>query len=56
VTGEMLRYFLLSTHYRSPLDFSDQSLNEAKSALNGFYDLFERLNESGPSPMVRPIS
>jgi len=46
VTGEMLRYFLLSTHYRSPLDFSDQSLNEAKNALNGFYDLFERLNES----------
>lgn len=49
VTGEMMRYFLLSTHYRGPLDFSDQSLKEAKSALNGFYDLFERLNESGPS-------
>ncbi|HRC22858.1 MAG: cysteine--tRNA ligase [Nitrospira sp.] len=49
VTGEMLRYFLLSTHYRSPLDFSDQSLNEAKNALNGFYDLFERLNESAPA-------
>lgn len=48
VTGEMLRYFLLSTHYRSPLDFSNQSLNEAKNALNGFYDLFERLNESAP--------
>ena len=48
VTGEMLRYFLLSTHYRSPLDFSDQSLNEAKNALNGFYDLFERLKESAP--------
>ncbi len=44
-TGEMLRYFLLSTHYRSPLDFSDQSLKEAKSALNGFYDLFTRLAE-----------
>jgi len=45
-TGEMLRYFLLGTHYRSPLDFSDQSLNEAKNAANGFYDLFTRLNES----------
>ena len=45
ITGEMLRYFLLSTHYRSPLDFSDQSLREAKGALNGFYDLFDRLNE-----------
>jgi cysteinyl-tRNA synthetase len=45
-TGEMLRYFLLGTHYRSPLDFSDQSLNEAKNAANGFYDLFTRLHES----------
>jgi cysteinyl-tRNA synthetase len=47
VTGEILRYFLLSTHYRGPLDFSDQSLKEAKNALNGFYDLFNRLAETG---------
>jgi cysteinyl-tRNA synthetase len=46
VTGEMLRYFLLSTHYRSPVDFSDQSLEEAKRALDAFYDLFQRLEES----------
>ena len=45
-TGEMLRYFLLGTHYRSPLDFSDMSIEEAKNALNGFYDLFMRLKES----------
>jgi cysteinyl-tRNA synthetase len=45
VVGEMLRHFLLSTHYRSPLDFSDQALEEAKNALNGFYDLFKRLAE-----------
>ena len=49
ITGEMLRYFLLSTHYRSPLDFSGQSLAEAKNALNGFYDLFARLKESAPA-------
>jgi cysteinyl-tRNA synthetase len=47
VTGEMLRYFLLATHYHSPLEFSDQSLAEAKNALNGFYDLFKRLSEAG---------
>jgi len=45
VVGEMLRYFLLSTHYRGPLDFSDQSIHEAKNALDGFYDLFKRLEE-----------
>ena len=44
-TGEMLRYFLLGTHYRSPLDFSDKGIEEAKNALNGFYDLFMRLKE-----------
>jgi cysteinyl-tRNA synthetase len=47
VTGEMLRYFLLSTHYHGPLDFSDHAIWEAKNALNGFYDLFNRLRESG---------
>jgi cysteinyl-tRNA synthetase len=47
VTGEILRYFLLSTHYHGPLDFSDLALREAKQALNGFYDLFKRLAEPG---------
>jgi cysteinyl-tRNA synthetase len=46
VTGEVLRYFLLSTHYRSPLDFSDQGLSESKRALDGFYGLFQRLEET----------
>jgi len=45
ITGEMLRYFLLSTHYHGPLDFSDLAIREAKQALNGFYDLFARLAE-----------
>jgi cysteinyl-tRNA synthetase len=49
ITGEILRYFLLTTHYRSPLDFSDQSLREAKYALDGFYDLFNRLHEPARS-------
>jgi cysteinyl-tRNA synthetase len=46
ITGEILRYFLLTNHYRSPLDFSDQALREAKYALDGFYDLFNRLKEA----------
>ena len=46
VTGEILRFFLLSTHYHGPLDFSDQALKEAKNTLNGFYDLLlSRLTE-----------
>jgi cysteinyl-tRNA synthetase len=46
VTGEVLRYFLLSTHYHGPLDFSEQALEEAKQALEAFYGLFNRLRES----------
>jgi cysteinyl-tRNA synthetase len=44
-TAESLRYLLLSTHYRGPLEFSDQAIHESKRALNGFYDLFNRLQE-----------
>ncbi len=47
VTGEVLRYFLLATQYRGPLDFSDYAMKEAKQALDGFYDLFQRLRETG---------
>ncbi|MEK6525629.1 MAG: cysteine--tRNA ligase, partial [Nitrospirota bacterium] len=46
VTAEALRYVLLATHYRNPLDFSEQSLQEAKRALDGFYGLFQRLDEA----------
>lgn len=45
VTAETLRYFLLSSHYRSPLDFSDQALLEAKRTLDNFYSLFMILDE-----------
>ncbi len=49
-TGEALRYYLLSTHYRSDLNFSDQSISEAKSALDNFYGLIQRLEESDSKP------
>ena len=49
VTGEVLRYFLISTHYHGPLDFSDQALQEARQALEGFYGLFTRLRETEPN-------
>lgn len=30
---DVLRFFVLSTHYRSPLDFSDERLSEAERSL-----------------------
>ncbi|BDV44834.1 cysteine--tRNA ligase [Geotalea uraniireducens] len=34
---EVLRFFLLSAHYRSPIDFSDQNLTEAEAGLERIY-------------------
>ena len=34
---EVIRFFLLSSHYRSPLSYSDAHLNEAKTALTRLY-------------------
>lgn len=31
--GEVLRFFILQTHYRSPLDFSDERLKDAQAGL-----------------------
>ena len=38
---ETIRFFLLATHYRSPIDFSDERIAETGKALEGFYRLFE---------------
>jgi len=35
---EVLRFFILSAHYRSPIDFSDQNLIEAEAGLSRFYE------------------
>lgn len=32
--GEVVRFFLLETHYRSPLDFSEDRIKEAQTAYN----------------------
>src|SRR5438094_8233591 len=45
VTAEVVWYFLLSTQYGSPIDFSDQALRQARAGLSNFYDLFLRLEE-----------
>ncbi len=35
--GETLRFFMLRTHYRSPFNFSDANLDDARSALRRLY-------------------
>lgn len=42
---ETVRLFLLSSHYRSPIDFSDQNLKESEKALDKIYGLLKRLDQ-----------
>ena len=42
---ETLRFFILSAHYRSPIDFSDQNLEEARTALERIYSCLAALDE-----------
>lgn len=35
--GEEIRFFVLSSHYRSPLNYSNEQLNESRSALERLY-------------------
>ncbi len=40
--AETVRFLLLNTHYRSPIEYSDDRLVEVRKALDGFYRFFER--------------
>ncbi|MCB2146186.1 MAG: cysteine--tRNA ligase [Deltaproteobacteria bacterium] len=42
---ESVRLFLLSSHYRSPIDFSDQNLKESEKALDKIYGVLKRLDQ-----------
>jgi cysteinyl-tRNA synthetase len=39
---ETVRFLLLATHYRSPIEYNDDRLVEVGKALQGFYRFFER--------------
>ena len=53
---EVIRLFLLSQHYRSPVDFSEDSLAEAKSGLDRFYTTIKAIQDEmakPPSPRAK---
>jgi cysteinyl-tRNA synthetase len=43
---EAVRLFLLSSHYRSPIDFTDKAMDEASAGLDKIYALLERVEEN----------
>jgi len=46
---EVVRYLLVSSHYRSPINYSEESLKEAKGALERFYNGLKGLPEVAPA-------
>jgi cysteinyl-tRNA synthetase len=40
---EVLRLFVLQSHYRSPLDYSEEGLKESRLAMNRLYETLERI-------------
>jgi cysteinyl-tRNA synthetase len=52
--AEVLRFFILTAHYRSPIDFSDQNLDEARLGLTRFYQALA--NASNFVPQTQPRS
>ncbi|MHB1301779.1 MAG: cysteine--tRNA ligase [Burkholderiales bacterium] len=42
--AEVVRFFILRAHYRSPLNYSDQHLQDAKSSLTRLYTALDGIN------------
>ena len=41
-SGETIRFFVLSTQYRRPIDYSEERLREVETGMDTFYRLFKR--------------
>jgi cysteinyl-tRNA synthetase len=48
--SEALRHYLLSSHYRSPIDFSEQGLEEAARSVDRIYETLDRVDRMPPEP------
>jgi cysteinyl-tRNA synthetase len=53
---EIIRFFMLSAHYRNPINFSDELMEQAKSAVERVYTCLEMLEflhgKAGERPMT----
>lgn len=47
---EVIRLFLLSKHYRSPIDYSEESMREVSVGLDRIYGFLERMDKAGIAP------
>jgi cysteinyl-tRNA synthetase len=45
---EVVRYFLIASHYRSPIDYTSQAMEESKTGLDRFYETALRAHRIHP--------
>ncbi len=50
VDGQTLRFFFIRTHYRSPLNYSDVHLEDARAALRRLYTALDGVDLDPPAP------
>ena len=50
--AEVIRYLLIASHYRSPINYSDQSLRKASVALERFYNTLRGLQTQSARDLV----
>ncbi len=46
-SGEVIRYFVLSGHYRKPIDFSEKTLGNAQNSYNRLKNILDGLENDG---------
>ena len=50
--AEVIRFFILRAHYRSPLNYSDAHIDDAKGALTRLYTALSTVDIDGETPAV----
>lgn len=50
--GEVIRFVMLSTHYRKPMDWTEAKAREAKESLWGFFNAVDGLSATEPDEAV----
>ncbi|WP_415920766.1 cysteine--tRNA ligase [Tateyamaria sp. SN6-1] len=55
VPGEVIRFVMLSTHYRKPMDWTEKKRAEAEKTLNYLYDRVGDIEFSGSLPEDRAV-
>jgi cysteinyl-tRNA synthetase len=56
---EVVRLFILSSHYRSPIEFSHEQLRDAEASLDRYYSIVARMEEfisCPPEPQKKAVS